>query len=106
MIIVELQGGLGNQMFQYACGKVLSLKYKQKLLIDYSFLEQNQFETDEFTPRSYELDVFQLNVQSAEKELVHSFKSNSPYKKIQKFERNIKQNPTCPNWYIVAKMNH
>ena len=31
MIIVNLIGGLGNQMFQYACGRALSLRTKQQL---------------------------------------------------------------------------
>jgi hypothetical protein len=34
MIIVKLNGGLGNQLFQYALGRVLSLKNKTDLFID------------------------------------------------------------------------
>ena len=36
MIIVQLIGGLGNQMFQYAAAKALSLEKKQPLVIDSS----------------------------------------------------------------------
>jgi hypothetical protein len=35
-IIVRLQGGLGNQLFQYAFGKFLSIKYNCKLKLDVS----------------------------------------------------------------------
>ena len=34
MILVKLKGGLGNQMFQYACGRALSLKNKDTLKLD------------------------------------------------------------------------
>lgn len=34
MIITRLNGGLGNQMFQYAIGKSLSLKHKSNLYLD------------------------------------------------------------------------
>ncbi len=34
MIIIQLLGGLGNQMFQYAAAKALSLEKKQQLVID------------------------------------------------------------------------
>ncbi|MDD1606886.1 MAG: alpha-1,2-fucosyltransferase [Methylococcaceae bacterium] len=36
MIISNLIGGLGNQMFQYAAGRALSLQRKQPLLLDVS----------------------------------------------------------------------
>lgn len=39
MIIVQLIGGLGNQMFQYAVAKALSLEKKQQLVIDASAFE-------------------------------------------------------------------
>ena len=34
MIIVQLYGGLGNQMFQYATGRALSLKNDTDLKLD------------------------------------------------------------------------
>jgi hypothetical protein len=37
MIVAKLEGGLGNQMFQYAMGKLLSLRNKDKLFIDHSY---------------------------------------------------------------------
>ena len=55
MIISRLNGGLGNQMFQYALGRVLSKLNKTELYLDLS-LYNRQHNTD--TPRSYELDIF------------------------------------------------
>lgn len=37
MIIVRLWGGLGNQMFQYACGYALAKKNNTNLLLDTRF---------------------------------------------------------------------
>lgn len=41
MIIAQLIGGLGNQMFQYAAGRALSLKNDTSLLLDISAYETN-----------------------------------------------------------------
>ena len=35
MVTVRILGGLGNQLFQYALGRCLSLKKKEDLLLDY-----------------------------------------------------------------------
>jgi hypothetical protein len=40
MIIVQLQGGLGNQMFQYAAARTLSIRNNTLLKIDLSFLKK------------------------------------------------------------------
>ncbi len=39
MILVEVSGGLGNQMFQYACGKALALRNNDRLALDLSWYE-------------------------------------------------------------------
>ena len=39
MIIAKITGGLGNQMFQYALGRVLSLKNNTELKLDISAFE-------------------------------------------------------------------
>ena len=35
MIVVKLAGGMGNQMFQYALGKLNAMKYNKKLILDF-----------------------------------------------------------------------
>jgi hypothetical protein len=52
MIVVKLSGGLGNQLFQYAVGRALSLARKTELELDLSWYEEPQAGA---TPRQYEL---------------------------------------------------
>jgi len=56
---LELKGGLGNQMFQYAAALAFSKKNNFSLVIDLSFLKNNREESITFTPRNLELDCFQ-----------------------------------------------
>jgi hypothetical protein len=71
MITVKLLGGLGNQMFQYAIGRYLSIKNKEPLILDLThLLSRNGID---YTPRDFELDVF--NVKYADKILPGERKS-------------------------------
>jgi hypothetical protein len=54
MICVRLEGGLGNQMFQYAAGRSLAIKHNTNLLLDVSSLGKR----NRVTHREYELDCF------------------------------------------------
>ena len=63
MIIVRLKGGLGNQMFQYALGRVLSFKNNTKLKLDPAFFNLN---FKNITKRSYDLDVFSIKAEIVE----------------------------------------
>ena len=60
MIIVKITGGLGNQLFQYAIGRALSLKLDCELVLDTSFYPQQ-------TLRKYELDKFNIQARLATK---------------------------------------
>jgi len=57
MILLIPNGGLGNQMFQYAAAKALALRLKTELVIDLSFYELHR---NKSWNRSYELAVFDL----------------------------------------------
>lgn len=59
VIAVKLQGGLGNQMFQYAAAYALATKCRAELKLDLSFLEATAaVEPDGFTIRKFGLDIF------------------------------------------------
>jgi hypothetical protein len=61
MVVCHLQGGLGNQMFQYATGLALSKRVEQELFVDLSHYTIENGALNE-TPRSCELDLFNLKV--------------------------------------------
>ncbi len=54
MIIISLLGGLGNQMFQYALGRALSIKLQTDLVLDLSSFEGTPL-------RSYQLQYFPIH---------------------------------------------
>jgi hypothetical protein len=57
MIVSELISGLGNQMFQYAAARALSLEKNTELKLDRTWFD---LEIEKQTPRSYGLDPFLL----------------------------------------------
>ncbi|NEU06808.1 alpha-1,2-fucosyltransferase [Flavihumibacter sp. R14] len=60
MIIVKLQGGLGNQMFQYALGRAFVNEIRIPLYFDATFFRDNS--ANIHTIRSYQLDLFDIEV--------------------------------------------
>lgn len=58
MIVTKLSGGLGNQIFQYALGRSLSIKNNADLVLDIS-----HYSTD--TKRKYALSVFNIEAQTS-----------------------------------------
>ena len=85
MIAVKLMGGLGNQLFQYAAGKSLSLKHNTQLYIDTSFLEADP--KNAYTKRLYELDYFAIEAKKFPKEMIKKIEflqGNSILNKIRK----------------------
>ena len=55
MIISKLQGGLANQIFQWAYARSLSEKYNTPLYLDTTFYGNSQFGN---TKRNFSLDIF------------------------------------------------
>jgi hypothetical protein len=89
MIISKLAGGLGNQMFEYACGKALSEKFNVPLMLDHSFLEDKSPRED-FTYRDYELNAFGINkkIETSElKKLGLHEAAFKPYKTLLSLKR-------------------
>lgn len=80
MVVTELRGGLGNQLFQYAAGLGLSQLSHTKLLLDCSFLE-NSRQSTETTYRIYELDKFMLSESNANDRLLAKFTPHSLWQK-------------------------
>lgn len=66
MIIINLTGGLGNQMFQYAFGRYLALKNKTELKYHFTNALFN-------TQRKFELDVFNIQATEAASEDLQKF---------------------------------
>lgn len=63
-------GGLGNQLFQYAAAKHLSVSNNSELYFDVSFFNTKREDT---TPRKFELDVFNIDYKIATDEMLHHF---------------------------------
>ncbi|MES2699615.1 MAG: alpha-1,2-fucosyltransferase [Pseudomonadota bacterium] len=70
--MVQLLGGLGNQMFQYAFGRALSLRSGAPLLLDKFLLEDHRTGKHK-TNRHYELGIFALKPVFAARSEVAAF---------------------------------
>ena len=64
MIVVELQGGMGNQMFQYALGRHLAIINNTRLYLDTCYLNDRRPKKG-FTFRTYDLDIFNIEAEIA-----------------------------------------
>ena len=61
MICMRLMGGLGNQMFQYALGRRLAHERNTDLMLDATYYNHIPAKTLHHVPRTYDLDVFNIN---------------------------------------------
>src|SRR3989344_667810 len=68
MIIVRLCGGLGNQMFQYALARTLSLRLRIPSALDLSWFTGHPY-------RHYVLDVFNTQIKIAQADDLKPFQS-------------------------------
>jgi hypothetical protein len=69
MIIIHLSGGLGNQMFQYAFGRALALRYGYELKLDANYYNSQKC-LNSAVPRSYMLGSFDIKADLASPEEV------------------------------------
>ncbi len=81
MIISKIYGGLGNQLFQYAFGRYLSIKNNTELKLDTTALEDKSIK-GEFTIRTFQLDLFSIHATIASDNEIEKFKKS----KIQKIK--------------------
>ena len=70
MITVYMNGGLGNQMFQFAAAYALSKKNKEKIILNLSNYNINS--------RNFELIIFNLD----KRKVLISYKNNILHKYI------------------------
>ena len=79
MIIIKLNGGLGNQLFQYSLGRKLSLKNNNVFKLDLSdFTKDN--------PRSYGLGKFNIIENFASDEDINKIKKSGVWKLVDKLK--------------------
>jgi hypothetical protein len=83
MILIELQGGLGNQMFQFAFASVFGKKNKCAIKIDKSFFELKK-KKQVYTPRFYELAIFNISSKQAFESTINRFTHLSTINKVKK----------------------
>ncbi|MCK9344984.1 MAG: alpha-1,2-fucosyltransferase [Candidatus Pacebacteria bacterium] len=75
MIIIKLQGGLGNQLFQYALGKTIEKTYNKEVAYDISSFEGDK----KVTPRSFLLDKFKTKLKIANNVEIREVKESLLY---------------------------
>jgi len=80
MVIVQLNGGLGNQLFQYAAGRRLAEKHKTELMLDLT-----KFSLDDVRPHElYGLHSFNIKAEIADMPELKQFYANNFWGKIKR----------------------
>ena len=102
MIIIKLQGGLGNQMFQYAMGRSLSLRHKTLLKFDSSYLKSaNQ------SGRFLEIDAFKIKIEETTKNEIARYCGTRPkiFDRLRRdnHKKHIIETPDAFNPKIIEK---
>lgn len=99
MVTVQLNGGLGNQLFQYAAAKSLSLHHGVPLLIDVSSFQRTNLPELE-VPRAFELYNFEgvtdkttVLSKGENERIVRFLKSKSFAKLLPRHKRKIYTEP-------------
>lgn len=82
--IVKLNGGLGNQMFQYAFACVLKQNFKVNVFFDFEYFEDVK-KSNTVTTRFYGLGNFNLNCDEATQEMLLNVKKPEIVSKNKRF---------------------
>ncbi len=82
VIIVNLKGGLGNQMFQYALGYILSKTKNVPLYFDLRLMEEEKIKpSPRNVPRDFDLDVFGIKKKIvSKKDLIKTIQFSNNYR--------------------------
>ncbi|MFN5387449.1 MAG: alpha-1,2-fucosyltransferase [Bacteroidota bacterium] len=72
MVVTRIQGGMGNQMFQYAIGLANAKRLNTSLYIDDSLL-QVKLDFEHAVYRNYELRYFNIEGHLADRQIIHQF---------------------------------
>ncbi|MEE8341078.1 MAG: alpha-1,2-fucosyltransferase [Candidatus Neomarinimicrobiota bacterium] len=94
MLIIRITGGIGNQLFQYAFVRSLSLKLNQKFKLDLSwYRDYHKFEktndSNAATQREYLLDKFKIKenlLSPAYLSISYRLNNSSIFKKMLKYQ--------------------
>ena len=78
MIIVRLLGGLGNQIFQYATAKHISILNRTSLKFDLSGFDKNIYKAEDAF-REFKLTVFKLKSEIATAANIDEVKEAQPF---------------------------
>ena len=96
MISIRLNGGLGNQMFQYALSRALAISNNTEILIDV-----DEFDTYEL--RSFELDKYNINASIFSRKYSKK-KILNPQNILIKILKKINLEMFVPNYYFEKEL--
>jgi len=99
MIITRIQGGIGNQMFEYASGCGIAKKTGQDLRFDLSGLNTAPGDTK----RHYQLNIFNAPLKFASQEELKRFTLEKRFPKISALLKKIGMN--IPSYVVEKNVN-
>ncbi len=86
--IVKLNGGLGNQMFQYAFACALAKKHGFEIVFDFSYFEEKPADKN-VVIRPFELNIFNIECNSASEEDLNKIIRSNNNSAFEKFLWNL-----------------
>lgn len=99
MVISNILGGLGNQMFQYAVGRSISLRNRQKLKLDISSFK-------EYKLRKYSLACYNIQAEIASEKEILRYKEGSFYLINKVVQKIVKRKLWDNSYYLKEKYYH